>query len=267
MVLPDQTTLAHLTVNTFYAVKESQTCLVSIKQSEPTRAVTNNDGSTQRYIIYATIHDVMAQNLFVGTNQSIQYEDFIPPHDTRLRTLVNNSSETLEFIIVTDNILANVTVSCEEKESPISLQCAPGMLFRRLAEIVCRLWKVNPKACQLVIDEGFDADDDASLTETFETIDNIQIQLVASLADVTCTITYLHQTRNILAMNTTLGSEILEQAMNEFSIPGEETDSYKLFLFDDPESPTEIDADASIELMRDLLPEGTVTIPFQLIKQ
>lgn len=266
VVLTEQTILSHQKTNTFYLVKHSQTCLVSIKQSRPVLIAVDDGPTTQRYIIDATLHDVFTDNSDIESDHSIQYKDFIPSRDTKLRTLMTEPSKTLEFTVITGGSFAEVTIVCEEKQNPINLKCTPSITFGHLNEIVCSLWKLNPKCYQIMTEDDFAGDNDTSLTEEGESITDVQIKLVLS-ADWKCTVQYLDQTCIVSAMNETSASEILQQAINEFSIPIEEIESFKLYLLDDTESPSEIDGELSIKTMREDLPAETTVLLFQLRKE
>ncbi|CAF4096004.1 unnamed protein product, partial [Rotaria sordida] len=76
-----------------------------------------------------------------------------------------------------------------EQKASIRFQCESSMSIGRIHEIVCQLWKLNKRFYHLTLDNDSNIDEDYSLDDIGESINNLQLKLIA-IADVKCAITY-----------------------------------------------------------------------------
>ncbi|CAF4398216.1 unnamed protein product, partial [Rotaria sordida] len=120
------------------------------------------------------------------------------------------------------------------------------MSIGRIHEIVCQLWKLNKLFYRLTLDDDSNVDDNYSLDNISESINNLQLKLI-SITDVKCTITYQNRIIMISTTNETLLSSILKESLEKLLIPIDNIDMFTLNLIDDPESPINVDLDLSID--------------------
>ncbi|CAF4338405.1 unnamed protein product, partial [Rotaria sordida] len=99
MILSENTNLSTINEMKFFLVKEHQTCLVTIKQSNDILVAINEENmENQRYLIDATIDDIYKQNKSIDQNQYLLYDrDFIPSRETSLDLLLCTSTLSIEF--------------------------------------------------------------------------------------------------------------------------------------------------------------------------
>ncbi|CAF1416941.1 unnamed protein product, partial [Rotaria sordida] len=268
MILSENTNLSTINEMKFFLVKEHQTCLITIKQSNDTLVTINEENmENQRYLIDATIDDIYKQNKSIDQNQYLLYDrDFIPSRETSLNLLLCTSTLSIEFNLTYRKFQTNVTVISDEQKTPIRFQCESSMSIGRIHEIVCQLWKLNKRFYRLTLDDDSNVDDDYSLGDISESINDLQLKLI-SIADVKCAITYQNRIIMISTTNETLLSSILKETLEKLLIPIDDIDIFTLNLMDDPESPTNVDLDLSIDdIHLGFFSESNI-IPFQLQKK
>ncbi|CAF3861087.1 unnamed protein product [Rotaria sordida] len=268
LILSENTNLSTINEMKFFLVKEHQTCLITIKQSNDTLVTINEENmENQRYLIDATIDDIYKQNKSIDQNQYLLYDrDFIPSRETSLDLLLCTSTLSIEFNLTYRKFQTNVTVISDEQKTPIRFQCESSMSMGRIHEIVCQLWKLNKRFYRLTLDDDSNVDDNYSLDDISESINDLELKLI-SIADVKCAITYQNRIIMISTTNETLLSSILKETLEKLLIPIDDIDMFTLNLIDDPESPTNVDLDLSIDdIHLDFFSESNI-IPFQLQKK
>ncbi|CAF4109432.1 unnamed protein product [Didymodactylos carnosus] len=105
-----------------------------------------------------------------------------------------------------------------------------------------------------------------SLNDTGESINDLQLKLV-STADAKCVLTYQDETITISVTNEILLSSIMKEALEKLLIPLYDIDMYELKVLDDPDSPTTVDLDSSIDEIRSDFHIESATPPFLLEKK
>ncbi|CAF1389420.1 unnamed protein product [Rotaria sordida] len=268
MILSENIQLSAIHETKFFLAKEHQTCLASIEQSEDTLIAINDESmQNQRYLINATVGDIYKHNKNIDQDQSLLYDrDFIPSREISLSSFLSTRTSIIEFKLTYQKFQANITVTSEEQKSSIEFQCEPKMTIRRAQEIVCQLWKLNQNFYRLTFSDDSIIDEDESLNDTGESLDDLQLKL-SSTADVKCAITYKDGTILISATNETSLSSIKKEALEKLLIPLDDIDMFNLKLLDDPECPTNVDLDSTIDdLSKDFSVESD-TLPFLLEKK
>jgi hypothetical protein len=259
MIISNNNKISDINQRKFYLVKDSQICSISIEQ-------TNDQIIIQQYIIEATIADIYQENISSIQDQYLLYEnDFIPSLEIALTSFLPTEFP-IQFKLINRKFQANVTVINEEEQTSIQFYCLPSIFIERICQIACRLFHLNPRFYRLTLSDHTTIEDDYSLDDTGESMDDIQL-LLKSTADVKCQVIYEDKTILIPANNETLGSSILKEALNKLLISTEDFHMYQLYIMDDPIKPSNIGLDLSIEEIRSCFIEDLVMIPFQLQKK
>jgi hypothetical protein len=267
IILSNTEKLSNINQTKFFLVKENQTCLISIEQSEDVLVQIYTDNTIhQQYIIYTTISDIYKQNKSIIQDHYLVYEnDFIPSENILLTSFLQTTSP-IKFTLINKKFQANVTVINEEENASVQFHCSPSISIGRVCHIACQLFNINKRFYRLILSDNSNVEDDYSLNDTCESMDDIQLKL-QSTADVKCQITYENKTIVIPSNNETLVSTILKEALEKFLIQNEDTHMYELYVSDDPEKPTEVDLEFSINDIRSEFPDDSIIIPFQLQKK
>ncbi|CAF1111410.1 unnamed protein product [Didymodactylos carnosus] len=188
MILSENIKLSTINETKFFLVKEHQTCLISIEQSDDALvAVTEDNMQNQRYLINAAMNDIYKQNKNIDQDRLTLSDDSI-------------------------------------------------------------------------------IDEEDSLNDTGESINDLQLKLV-STADAKCALTYQDETITISVTNEILLSSIMKEALEKLLIPLDDIDMYELKVLDDPDSPTTVDLDSSIDEIRSDFHIESATPPFLLEKK
>ncbi|CAF1212894.1 unnamed protein product [Rotaria sp. Silwood1] len=268
MILPENTILSMINETKFFLVKEHQTCLISIQQSEDALLAVNEENMrNQRYLINATINDIYKQNENIDQNQYLVYaRDFVPSRKMPLSLFLSNKNSLIVFNLIYQKLQANVTVTSDEQKSPIEFQCEPNMTIARLHQIICQLWKLNKRLYSVALSDNSIIDEDNTLNDIDESIDDLKLKLI-SIADLKCAITYRDGTCKISATYETLLSSIMKEALETLLISLEDIDMYELKVLDDPDNPTSVDLESSINDIRTDFHIESDTLPFLLEKK
>jgi hypothetical protein len=266
MILSNHEKLSNISQTKFFLIKEAQTCLISIEQANNILIQMDEDNTiNQRYTIHATIADIYKQNKSIIQDQYLVYEnDFILSQEILLISFLQTTSP-IPFTLTNKKFQANITVINDEEETSVQFHCSPSISIGRIRQLACQLFNINKRFYRLTPLDDKIVDDDYSLDNTGESIDDIQLKL-KSTADVKCQIIYEDKTILIPSNNETLASTIVKEALEKFFIPNEDIHMYQLNLMDDPEWPTQIDSETSIEIIRSSVP-NLIIIPFQLQKK
>ncbi|CAF3300655.1 unnamed protein product [Rotaria sp. Silwood2] len=268
IILSENTKLSTINETKFFLIKEHQTCLVSIQQSEDVLMTVIEDNiQNQRYLINATINDIYKQNKNIDQNQYLLYDrDFVPSRDTPLSSFLFTKTSPIQFNLIYQKLQANVTVTSDEQKSSIKFQCEPTMTIGRVHQIVCQLWKLKTQLYRLSLLDDSIIDEEYSLDDLGESINDLQLKLI-SITNIKCEITYQDEILMISTTSETLLSSILKETLEKLLIPLDDIDRFELNLIDDPESPTNVDLDLSIDdIHLDYFTESNI-IPFQLQKK
>ncbi|CAF4562151.1 unnamed protein product [Didymodactylos carnosus] len=192
MILSENIKLSTINETKFFLVKEHQTCLISIEQSDGALvAIIEDNMQNQRYLINATaMNDIYKQNKNIDQDQYLLYDhDFAPSRETLLSSFLSSKTSSIKFNLIYQKLQANVTVTSDEQNSPIVFQCSSSMTIDRVHQIVCQLWKLNKQFYRLTLSDDSVIDEEDSLNDTGESINDLQLKLV-STADAKCAITY-----------------------------------------------------------------------------
>ncbi|CAF3824124.1 unnamed protein product, partial [Rotaria sp. Silwood1] len=269
MILSENTELSMINETKFFLVKEHQTCLISIEQSNDILIVISDENTQndQRYLIDAIMDDIYKQNNNIDQDQYLLYDhDFVPSRETPLNALLSTRTSSIQFQLTYRKFSTNVTVISDEQKTPIRFQCESSMSIGRVHEIVCQLWKLNKRLYRLTLVDDLNVDEEYSLDDIGESINDLQFKLI-SIADTKCAITYQDEIIMISTTNETLLSSILKQTLEKLLIPLDDIDRFVLNLMDDPENPTDVDLDLSIDEIRLGFSTEFNIIPFQLQKK
>ena len=242
-------------------VRDFQICSVVIEHED------DRSSFSQRYIMDATLEDVYNENPQIDANQLLQYDDdFVLSRDTRLSMLIYDHQTPIRLTVNDNQLPATVTISCEEQERPIKFQCLPSITIARVKEIVAKLWSLTQDYFCLASKQQYEMDSDLSLSETFGSINDIQLIAVV-LAQTKCTVTFYHRQVVIPITQDMLVSLVLEEAIERFYIPREDRSLWKLCVMDDVELPTEMDLHQPAVNAYRCLSEKKKPIPFQLVRR
>ncbi|CAF4361490.1 unnamed protein product [Didymodactylos carnosus] len=268
MILSENIKLSTINETKFFLVKEHQTCLISIEQSDDALvAIIEDNMQNQRYLISAAMNDIYKQNKNIDQDQYLLYDhDFAPSRETSLSSFLSSKTSSIKFNLIYQKLQANVTVTSDEQNSPIVFQCASSMTIGRVHQIVCQLWKLNKQFYRLTLSDDSIIDEEDSLSDTGESINDLQLKLV-STADAKCAITYQDGIITISVTNEILLSSIMEEALEKLLIPLDDIDMYELKVLDDPDSPTTVDLDSSIDEIRSDFHIESARLPFLLEKK
>jgi hypothetical protein len=249
----------------FYLVKEHHTCVISIKKQAQDLliAVQDDNINDQRYLIDATIDNIYKQNSGIEQNQYLSYQkDFIPSRETTLNSFLSETTSSIQFDLIRGKLPTNVTVNDEEGNVLVRFQSLPSMSIGRCHDIVCRLAKLDKQLYCLKSADDANIDDELTLNDASESIDDIQFKLMTS-ADVKCSISYQNQTIQIPTTNETLLQVIVQHALQKLQISLNDIDMFKLKVLDDPKSPSNVDLDTPVEDYRSFFPD-TDNVLFRL---
>ncbi|CAF3127788.1 unnamed protein product, partial [Rotaria sp. Silwood2] len=192
--------------------------------------------------------------------------DFVPSRGMPLSSFLFTKTSPIQFNLIYQKLQANVTVTSDEQKSSIEFQCESTMTIGRVHQIVCQLWKLNTKLYRLSLSDDSIIDEEYSLDDLREFINDLQLKLI-SITNIKCEITYQDEILMISTTSETLLSSILKETLEKLLIPLDDIDRFELNLIDDPESPTNVDLDLSIDdIHLDYFTESNI-IPFQLQKK
>ena len=265
MILSNDEILSNLAETKFLLVKDNETCLISIEQPKDLLVQFDNDNTIyQRYTINAKINDIYKQNKNIDQDQYLLFEnDFIPSKDILLKSFLQKNLP-IQFIMTNQIFQANVTVINDEEKHSVQFSCSPSVSIGRVSQIACQLFNINNDFYRLILSDDTNIEDDYSLDDTGESMDDIQLKLI-STANVKCEVTYEERTIILPANNQTLLSTILVEVLEKLFIENKDINMYQLYLTDnDQDGPTKMDLDLSMEDILSDLPENSTIIPFQL---
>ena len=240
----------------FALVKESETCMVSI------------DEQSNRFMISATIADILKENSIDYSKQQLLYEnDIVPAEDTTLSYFAPSA----QFKLIDTSLSTTVTIhNTEDNNRSLTFYCsASTMNTDRMLEIVCQLLQVSKSYyClhhnQTKLGEGI-------FLKDIETNDNrFEFQLI-STATIKGLISYENRAVTVPCNQEAQVREIVKHALDSMHINVEDIDSYELFLINDDDR-SGVGGDLTVEDLLQLLfdeniPSGTVTFKVELEKK
>ncbi|CAF0924968.1 unnamed protein product [Rotaria sordida] len=257
--------LSNLNKTKFILVKKNETCLISIKKSNASEQLDNNENvheKVQLFTNFATIDDIDKENQDDILDKYLMYSnDFVPSKNIQLISF--QSESPIQFTIVDENLPITVTIQNNELNKSIQFNCKDSITLPRLCEIACQLFCLNNKYYCLTMDDDTELTDSTlSLKDTIdENATEISLQL-KSTASLYCSIMYCNQTIKLPCCQDTSIMTIIKEALQILNKSEDNMNMYELIALDNDR--TEIDFDYKLDDALGLFPNGSTTIPFEL---
>ena len=249
----------------FLLVKKDQLCSIHIRRSTENQLISiDNDQSNmkQDFSSFATIADVYKANQLENQNEYLLVgKDFLPSMETPLSVFISTSP--IEFDASSEKLAIHVIVKNSIDKQTINYHSSPQTQFSRLCSIACQLMHLNVKFYQLKYNEMELSDDEMCLDDLVYALNEVKFELIC-ISSLTVSIKFEHMEILIPCIEETSVSEVVEEALLKLNFSKSDLSEFQLFALDDQE--TQVEMDYKIEETRDIFPENTETMKFELRK-
>ncbi len=249
----------------FLLVKEDQLCSIHIRRSTENQLILiDNDQSNmkQDFSSSATIADVYKANHLENQNEYLLFgKDFLPSMETPLSVFMSTSP--IEFDVSNEKLPIHIIVENSIDAQTINYHSSSQTQFNRLCAIACQLMHLNAKFYQLKYNEMELSDDEMCLNDLDEVPSEVKFELICS-SPLKVSVKFESVEILIPCIEETLISEVVEEALLKLNFSKNDLSDFQLFALVDEE--TQVDMDFKMEEVRDIFPENTETMKFELRK-
>lgn len=255
--------LSNINETQFLLIKEDQFCSVSIRRSTENQLILIDDEETvktQDFASSATVADVYLANGLIDQNKYLLFgTDFMPSMETPMSTFISTSP--IEFIVTDDKLPIHIFVENDVDKQKIDYFSSSKTQFSRLCSIACQIMHLDPKFYQLMWEETELSDGEMCLEDLDGVAEEIQLKLIC-ISQLMVSIKFEEATVVIPCSEETLASHLTEEVLLKLNFSKTDVLEFELFaLVDDG---TQIEMDFEVKDIRDIFPENTEVMTFEL---
>ena len=174
--------ISTLNEQTFILLRQNQTCLVSIQQSDEIKS--------QRFTLSASMMNIYKEYQLDQPQHYLLYNNhFIPSPATQLKYL-RDSASSIELVVSDCHLPITVFIRLTETNEEVKFNSLSSITAERMREFACQLFDLNKEYYQLVMEDSTELDNDLSLEDIDENATEFRFQLT-STASMHCSIKYL----------------------------------------------------------------------------